>query len=317
MGMGTPGREAAFPSSTQLPGSALAVRVGLFPCSAGRPFPRPGLRSGTGVARRGGQGRARARPTGLVLDGPEHGARLGRSRDAGGLPRVVVVGEAVRKRTQPSALATTPASTRRRQARGQAAHSLLTRPSNTVTGATSNSVSRLTYPARWFPYWDAARQRNGFAERQTLLLTAGATPLPKSPSEVREDTASSLGFRPHAIIVTDRSVPSPIFVAALVGVEKILRIDFDTSLPEETYVHQALAELPEQTIAFGRPTGVTVNYAQDHAVRYDLKANPIETLTEAVRCGIASFTISPSKKDVSVRIGKALGLRKISHLEVE
>ena len=55
--------------------------AGLFPCSAGRPFPRPGLRSGTGVARRGGQGRAQARPTGLVLDGPERGARLLRSWD--------------------------------------------------------------------------------------------------------------------------------------------------------------------------------------------------------------------------------------------
>ena len=42
--------------------------------------------SGTGVARRGGQGLAQARPTGLVLDGPEHGARLGRSRDAPAMP---------------------------------------------------------------------------------------------------------------------------------------------------------------------------------------------------------------------------------------
>jgi hypothetical protein len=84
---------------------------------------------------------------------------------------------------------------------------------------------------------------------------------------------SSLGFRPHAIIATDRSVPSPIFVAALVGVEKILQIDFDTSLPKETYVQRALAKLPEQTIAFGRPVGVTINYAPDRAVRYDLKGD--------------------------------------------
>jgi hypothetical protein len=97
--------------------------------------------------------------------------------------------------------------------------------------------------------------------------------LSKAPSkrEVREDGGSSLGFRPHAIIATERSIPSPIFVAALIGVEKILRIDFDTSLPEETYVHQALAQIPEQTIAFGRPIGVTVNYAPDRAVRYDPK----------------------------------------------
>ena len=33
-------------------------------------------------------------------------------------------------------------------------------------------------------------------------------------------------FRPHAIILTERTVPSPIFVAAMIGVEKLLRIDF-------------------------------------------------------------------------------------------
>ena len=128
MGTGTPGREAASLHPPSFPGSALAVRVGLFPCSAGRPFPRPGLRSGTGVARRGGQGRAQARPKGLVLDGPEHGARLGRSRDDGELRRVVVVGEPVR--TQTSALA-----------------KLLRappRPSNTVTIVTSINASGLT-----------------------------------------------------------------------------------------------------------------------------------------------------------------------------
>ena len=106
---------------------------------------------------------------------------------------------------------------------------------------------------------------------------------------------SSLVFRPHAIIATDRSVPSPIFVAALIGVEKILRIDFDTSLPEETFVQQALAKLPEQTIAFGRPIGVTVNYAPDRAVRYDLKGDPIETLAEAIRCGKAYLNVLPHK----------------------
>jgi hypothetical protein len=135
--------------------------------------------------------------------------------------------------------------------------------------------------------------------------------LPKSPSnrEVRGAAGSILGFRPHAIIVTERSIPSPIFVAALIGVEKILRIDFDTSLPEETYVDQALAQIPEQTIAFGRPIGVTVNYAPDRAVRYDRKGDPIEILTEAIRYEKAYLTIPPCKEDMSERIGKALGLR--------
>ena len=109
--------------------------------------------------------------------------------------------------------------------------------------------------------------------------------------------------------MTERSIPSPIFVAALIGVEKIFRIDFDTSLPEETYAQQALAELPEKTIAFGRPIGVTVNYAPDRAVRYDLKGNSIESLTEAIRCEKAYLTIPPCKEDMSERIGRALGLR--------
>ena len=34
-------------------------------------------------------------------------------------------------------------------------------------------------------------------------------------------------FCPHAIILTEQTVPSPIFVAAMIGVEKLLRIDLD------------------------------------------------------------------------------------------
>src|ERR1700730_618424 len=34
-------------------------------------------------------------------------------------------------------------------------------------------------------------------------------------------------FRPHAIILTERTVPSPIFVAAMIGVENLLRIYLD------------------------------------------------------------------------------------------
>jgi hypothetical protein len=121
--------------------------------------------------------------------------------------------------------------------------------------------------------------------------------LPKSPSKcVRWGGGIEFGFRPHAIIATDRSVPSPIFVAAIVGVEKILRIELDTSLPEETYVHQALAKLFE-TIAYGRSIGVTVNYAPDRAVRYDLKGNSIETLAEAVRRSEASLIVPLTEED--------------------
>src|SRR5271165_5689409 len=133
--------------------------------------------------------------------------------------------------------------------------------------------------------------------------------LPKShsKSEVRGDVGSDLEFRPHAIIATDRSVPSPIFVAALVGVEKILRIDFDTSLPEETFVHQTLAQIPEQTIAFGRPIGVTINYAADRAVRYDLKGDPSKLSTKQSDVGKHFSPSRPAKRTCLRGLGKLLG----------
>jgi hypothetical protein len=59
-------------------------------------------------------------------------------------------------------------------------------------------------------------------------------------------------FCPHAIILTERTVPSPIFVAAMIGVEKLLRIDLDAT---ESFVRQVLDRLPEGVPAFGKLLG--------------------------------------------------------------
>ena len=40
---------------------------------------------------------------------------------------------------------------------------------------------------------------------------------------------------------------------------------------------------------------MTVNYAPDRAVRYDLRGDPIETLAEAIRCGKAYLNVLPHK----------------------
>src|SRR5271165_836045 len=165
MGMGTPGREAASlhpPNGSR--GRLEWVNAAPIPesgsvCFLVRPGGRflvPALRSGTGVARRGGQGRAQARPTGLVLDGPEHGASLGRSRDAeGSRPparrRRAHADPETRRRLRPDirgpgpcAPAKPPRARRHaRPAPGQAARTPY-RPSNAVTVAPSNSVNRLT-----------------------------------------------------------------------------------------------------------------------------------------------------------------------------
>jgi hypothetical protein len=80
-------------------------------------------------------------------------------------------------------------------------------------------------------------------------------------------------FCPHAIILTERSVPSPIFVAAMIGVEKLLRIDLDATQGPVSFVRQVLDRLPEGVPAFGKPIGFVINYSPDKAVRFDPTGN--------------------------------------------
>jgi hypothetical protein len=108
-------------------------------------------------------------------------------------------------------------------------------------------------------------------------------------------------FQPHAVIVTERKIPSPIFVAAIFGVDGILRIDFDPDQPPVTYTRQALAGIQQKLAhfkcpslpGFGKPTGFVVNYSPDHAVRYDLAGNAQEILPSAYRTGKASMSVGP------------------------
>ena len=89
-------------------------------------------------------------------------------------------------------------------------------------------------------------------------------------------------FRPHAIILTERTVPSPIFVAAIIGVEKLLQIDFDPTQGPVSFVEQVLDRLPGGVPAFGKPIGFVINYSPDQAVRFDPNGQPIATLDKAV-----------------------------------
>ena len=99
-------------------------------------------------------------------------------------------------------------------------------------------------------------------------------------------------FQPHAVILAERTRPEPIFVAAIIGAERLLRVDFDLDGERESYVKKSLEGFERRlakwngTIpAFGRPTGLIVNYAPNFAVRLDLRGTPEEIFGEAYRIG--------------------------------
>jgi hypothetical protein len=112
------------------------------------------------------------------------------------------------------------------------------------------------------------------------------------------EAAWRAAFRPHAIIITERSRPQPIFVAAFIGVDVLLRIDLDLTAAPVTFIKQSLDGLRRKLArwrgslpAFGRPVGFIVNYSPDCAVRFDLEGNPVERFDRAYRLGEATLSI--------------------------
>ena len=165
--------------------------------SPGRPvslFGRAAVSSSRPAQRnwRRAQGRSRtraARPTGLVLDGPEHGARLGRGRDA---ERSLPPAHRRRPlRTQTSDPTKPPPARHPRPARRQAAHSPH-RPSNTLIVAPSNIASGLK-GARTCAHHDRHRRVLG----ETIGGLDGQHAHPRLVARRRAGLASDVGGAAH------------------------------------------------------------------------------------------------------------------------
>jgi hypothetical protein len=121
------------------------------------------------------------------------------------------------------------------------------------------------------------------------------------------DEAWRATFVPHAVILTERKTPEPIYVAAIIGVHRILRIDFNLATDRSTFVHQTLASIRArvrrwnrdanpnmplgsyQLPAFGRVTGFVINYEPERAVRFDLNGRALEVLPRSYRTADAQL----------------------------
>jgi hypothetical protein len=106
-------------------------------------------------------------------------------------------------------------------------------------------------------------------------------------------------FKPHAVILTEKSVPEPIFIAAIIGIDQLKCVTLDADRSPLGFIDQALEALGNKLErwkghipCFGKPTGIIINYTPDRAVRFDLDGQPLEIFDCAYRLGEASLSIS-------------------------
>jgi hypothetical protein len=106
-------------------------------------------------------------------------------------------------------------------------------------------------------------------------------------------------FVPHAVILPERSIPEPVFIAALIGVDRLLRIEFNEGSKPLTFARQALARMPRKIPAFGAPRGFVVNYRPDAAIEFDLRGKPLAHFDAAIRPG--SATLEAARRPIMLK----------------
>jgi hypothetical protein len=125
----------------------------------------------------------------------------------------------------------------------------------------------------------------------------------------RAGAAWRAAFKPHAYLLGTNARPSSIiFFGITGGAERWLKIPLDLSQPPVSFAAQALAVVRRTPAVqfFGATTGFIMNYTPDHAVRFDLGGNPVETLTRAYRPMEVTLTIG--RREMSAeRFGQILG----------
>jgi hypothetical protein len=106
------------------------------------------------------------------------------------------------------------------------------------------------------------------------------------------------------------------FVAAVISVERILRVNFHANAKPISFVKLALDGVKQKLAewncealpGFGRLTGIVVNYSPDNSVRFDLNGTPQETFDEAYRVGQVELLIKgrPIPSGVLPQVSPAL-----------
>ena len=106
-----------------------------------------------------------------------------------------------------------------------------------------------------------------------------------------EDKAYRESFVPHAVILTERKIPSQITIYAMTGGSRHRMIPMKEGSSPETFATQAREALPDVVPFLGRPTGYVINYTPDFALVFNKEGRLIGRLDRAFRVGQSSVVV--------------------------
>ena len=112
-----------------------------------------------------------------------------------------------------------------------------------------------------------------------------------------EDKAYRESFVPHAVILTERKIPTQITFYAMTGGSRHRMIPMKEGSSPETFATQAREALPDVVPFLGRPTGYVVNYTPDFALEFNKEGRLIGRLDRAFRVGQSSVVVGGKEVD--------------------
>ena len=108
-----------------------------------------------------------------------------------------------------------------------------------------------------------------------------------------QEAAWRAAFKPYGVVrTTNRGRPTcSLTIFALSGEGEKLTLHFEEGSDPETFVEQALPQLPDRVLGLGETTGFVVNYTPDEAILYDKQGRQIEKLDEIVQAPSSEIII--------------------------
>lgn len=115
------------------------------------------------------------------------------------------------------------------------------------------------------------------SDSSDVEVLAGGSEKSSIEIEKAKDEWWRKNFKPHAVVICARKIPSSIVIYGMIGGERQRIIDFPERgvfrgrrLSPENYSDYVRENLPEEIPLMGKTIGYVVNYSFDYSIEYDL-----------------------------------------------